>query len=464
MRGGHLYGRFFSETPGPPYGCSLEDARGCGTGSGHRKFVFTCASGRAFSFNVGCRGACSVRGKDLPLANQSPYIYAIEPLPDDPEELKNLLLGAEKALGAEGACRLLLCTEAALSAAAQSAAGLTRIGTYSSTSPSLSCRIWRPKSTILQRAVAFSRKKAPSITSAASGILSASPFRKYVVGGRVGGKEFRIMFNCPKPLANYYSGAIFGPQSQCFPKPFLLAAQPEAAHVEVSWHISGKGIGGRAAIPSFTRLLVEMGPSFEEHIKSLGGSAGKDIKKIRKNGLTHRLSSDVMDFMLFYHKMYLPMIRTRHGRHPLYVDFEDLFAFFRSGFLILIVRNGCPIAALLAISCGKTLVGKTMGILAGLSEHTFAGANAAVIYYSIQCCYENGYNRFDMGYSSPFGCDGVFKFKSKWGAKVVADRGIDLLSLNFRDKGAREDFFSSCSPFLLETLEQYDPPKIGPGS
>jgi hypothetical protein len=476
MRGGFVYGRFVSDGPGPPYGCRIEEMpeADCAGHSGisdheaslrhsagHSCFQFIIDEKPAFCFWVGRGGFCRAGGRERSLAEGSPYIYGINRRPVDEASLRNLLLCSEKSLVGEGFRKLLFCTEERLSPGFLSVAGLSLIGTYSSASPKLLCLPAEPYVPFQQRAAESLRQRMPGLFSILSGLLSASALRKCLFCGTVSGKKFTILFNGPPQMANYYSGVLFGPQARCMPGPGFLENRPAAHDVEMEWRSRGAGARpGTTALPSFSRSVLELGSSFDDFVSSLGDSAQKDIKKINKNRLSSALSHDVLDFLLFYHTMYLPMVGSRHGRHSLYVSFKELLSYFCAGFLMFIIKESIPVAALLAIPCGKVLVGKTMGIRAGSPEHTYAGANSAIIYFHIKNAYEMGCAAIDLGYSSPFGCDGVLRFKSKWHVRLVADRNIDLLCMRFGSEEVKRAFFSACLPLPLEELDAYDPPRL----
>jgi hypothetical protein len=476
---GFVYGRFFSNGCGSA-GYSLEDAPPRASGipsnrqpaetemrlkAGHRHVCLRYQETPIAFFWVGYGGSCNFRGTARPLPQGAPFIYDISaeaPGKDSPLDsgiLNPLLLCLQDYLGEEARGRLLVCTPIPFANADAAACSLYRIASYDSIAPHLRCSpVVRPKS-IPEKAVDAIRARSPAIIRAASRALSSTHLRKYLMEGKLAGAPLRISFNGSRSMACYYSGVIFSrSRSNVRRHALQFPFGRLQADMEASWLVQPvKNSDFDAVLPALCRTILLVGASFDQFVGSLPKSASSDIKKIISSGFESATSEDFFDFLLFYHSMYLPMLGARHREHSLYLSFDALADFFSAGFILFVKQGRNPVAGMVSMVQGGTLLGKTMGIAAGSAAHTRAGANSAVVYYLIKYAYENRLAAVDFGYSSPFASDGVLKFKAKWGGRLVADRNSDLLCLNFRDEETKKRFFSACLPLELDSLEAYEP-------
>lgn len=478
---GFVYGKFFSGEQ-MPEGYSMEDvtpgkdsAAGTGQGSparlrleaNHRLLCLRNREGAAIRFWLGFGGSCGSGGTKRALPENSSYIYDLsvgEGWPDpvfSPDTVNPLLAGLRELQNTEAISRIVLCSAAPVPKKELAACDLHLIATYDSLAPRLVTNpVARPRS-LGEKAVDALRTRAPLFTAMASGLLSGSHFRKYLIEGRLAGRPLRIAFNGPKGMARFYSGVIFS-QTQSSIRP-LLFGMPAGNPIDMdaSWFARSSGKKPRGTVlPSFCRSVLSIGDSFDAYLRSLPKSATSDIKKIGANGFTPSISRDFLDLLIFYHSMYLPMLGARHREHSFYLGFPEVAHFFNNGFILFVKRAGCPVAGMISVEHGGVLWGKILGVAAGSAAHTQAGANSAVVYNLIKYAYSRRLATVDLGYSSPFGSDGVLKFKSKWGARLVADRNTDYLCLDFRGEEEKQRFFSAMSPLLLESLELYDPPDV----
>jgi hypothetical protein len=373
--------------------------------------------------------------------------------------LNPLLACLQEYIGAEANGRLVLCTPVPIRKKELSACQLYLLATYDSLIPHLiSSPVVRSQG-LPEKAVDALRVHAPAFTSIASRLLSASHLRKYLIEGTLAGQRLRIAFNGPKAMACFYSGVIFS-QTQSKIRPLLFGKPPKSPPVdmEASWFARTAAPKPHGTVlPSFCRSILSVGGSFDDYIESLPKSATSDIKKIISGGFEAAISRDFFDLLIFYHSMYLPMLGARHREHSFYLSFAEIANYFNNGFILFVKRGRCPVAGMISVEHGGVIWGKVLGIAAGSAAHTQAGANSAVVYYLIKYAHDNRLGTVDLGYSSPFGSDGVLKFKAKWGARIVADRNIDFLCLEFRSEETKQRFFTALSPLQLDSLECYDP-------
>ncbi|MFH0884653.1 MAG: hypothetical protein V1861_03005 [Candidatus Micrarchaeota archaeon] len=477
---GFVYGKFFSGESKLP-GYSLEDITPSADAgakptneaqqrqaAGHRLLCLRNGEATIVRFWLGYGGSCKYGKSKYRLPDDSPYVYDLSIGQSSPVSVFNpgilnpLTACLHEYLGAKAKSRLVLCAPVSIRKKELEACQLYTVATYISLAPKLVFNpLTRPK-TIYEKAVDALRVHVPAFTSVASRLLSASHLRKCLIEGTLAGQRFRIAFNGPTNMAYYYSGVIFSRgQSKIRPLPPSKTPESLSIDMDASWLVKeAKNMAHGTVLPAFCRSILSVGESFDVYTKSLPQSAVSDIKKILSGGFESCISRDFLDFLLFYHSMYIPMLDARHREHSLFLSFAELAGFFNNGFILFVKKNQNMVAGMLTTERNSGLYGKTMGIAAGSAAHTKAGANSAVVYYLIKYAYDNRLGKVDLGLSSPFASDGVSWFKAKWGAKLVADRNIDFLCLDFRNEETKQRFFSVLSPLQLDSLERYEPPDV----
>ncbi len=154
----------------------------------------------------------------------------------------------------------------------------------------------------------------------------------------------------------------------------------------------------------------------------------RDLRKIRMRGLGFELTHDLQAFEDFYHNMYLPYATKTYGNCAWLVPYKYLEKLFRSSDLLLITKNGVPIAGQFIIynQPGPCLL--IMGIRDADRAHIKDGASDAVYHYGLQFLEKQGFTAAWVGWTRPFLRDGVLKFKRKWSQTIVDGRfwGVGL--------------------------------------
>lgn len=145
-----------------------------------------------------------------------------------------------------------------------------------------------------------------------------------------------------------------------------------------------------------------------------------ELRLTQKHGYTYHLSYDPQEFEYFYHQMYLPTMEDRHGDLNLPLAKEDLIVYLKHGFLFLIKKAEQVVAGGLCYPQQKTLTLLVGGLLNADEELRRQGAMGAMRTLLIQWANQAGFETFNFGDSGPFLAGGIFQYKRKWGAKVVA--------------------------------------------
>jgi hypothetical protein len=177
------------------------------------------------------------------------------------------------------------------------------------------------------------------------------------------------------------------------------------------------GRGQWVTSPTWVRMVIDLEPGSDWSQLERGFKKHqKNIRRFQKTGYTYRISRSQADFDLFYDQMYVPLVTQRHTQEAFVDSRKHLLKLFRQGFLLLIIdKDGRPIAGDLDHLNGDTLFGVACGVLNGDPALLEEGALSAIYYYALQWCHENNIRRCDIAEVRPFVEDGVYNYKRRWG-------------------------------------------------
>ncbi|MDD2736004.1 MAG: GNAT family N-acetyltransferase [Desulfuromonadaceae bacterium] len=145
-------------------------------------------------------------------------------------------------------------------------------------------------------------------------------------------------------------------------------------------------------------------------------------KKIKKFGLTQRISHNSEDLAFFYHRMSQPLIR-KFGDAVMRDSYDELKSVFEKGVLIFVLYNGEPISGVLCYEDKGLFTAYRSGLLDGDPSYLKMGATSAFYFYFLEYAREHGCQTVDLMQSLPFLNDGVYRHKQHWGAKTGAFEG-----------------------------------------
>jgi len=174
------------------------------------------------------------------------------------------------------------------------------------------------------------------------------------------------------------------------------------------------------------RQTIDLSSSIDEIRKNFHKTKRQISNSIlSKSKLTYRISNDLKDFDHFYHDMFIPHIRKKHG-DLLIEPYEDMKAYFLKGFILLVSYEGETVSGALCIIRGKTLVFRRTGVLNGDEKYIKLGAQNALYLFLIMHAKEMGLDHLDTMKSVSFLNDGVYQAKREWGATVYVDDESDF--------------------------------------
>jgi len=145
----------------------------------------------------------------------------------------------------------------------------------------------------------------------------------------------------------------------------------------------------------------------------------RKIRQLENQGFTYSISQDDEDFDLFYYRMYLPYISSRHsGRGMILHDYESLHNDFRDENLLLIKDRSKPVCGMMCRIVDDTCYANQMGVLDGDFNLVKRGINVALWWFMLLWSRQQGAKCYDFGCSRPHTSYGVFNFKRQWGTRV----------------------------------------------
>lgn len=148
------------------------------------------------------------------------------------------------------------------------------------------------------------------------------------------------------------------------------------------------------------------------------------LRIVRRNKLSLEISRAEADFEQFYHTMYVPFMRSRHGERAVVRDFYRMRQAFRQGGLVWVLRDNERISGQLFRRRREVLQVMAMGTAKGELTPVKDGAGTALDLFSINHAKELGCKFIDFGGSRPCLSDGLLRYKRKWGVSLIEQHDV----------------------------------------
>ncbi len=176
-------------------------------------------------------------------------------------------------------------------------------------------------------------------------------------------------------------------------------------------------------VPTWINQVLTIPESLET---VLAGTRREDIRrrvnKLRKAGFTSRFSQSKHDFDDFYHRMYVPFVKTRHGDLASFTPYEVLWQWWFTsgrGGLILAMQDNKPVAGVICHVAEDTCYSIEAGVLEGDADIWQQGINGFLNWCVLVWGQKRGAKLLNMGGTRPWRSNGPFKWKARWGGRVV---------------------------------------------
>jgi len=175
--------------------------------------------------------------------------------------------------------------------------------------------------------------------------------------------------------------------------------------------------------PSLLRQILELPEQIESLLeKPELRRIRRQINRAQRFEFEAQFSQKQQDFDFYYWQMYVPYIQKRFGVTAVIEPFEVQFQEFIRGGLILVTKGGEPISGMLTRVqdnyCYYINVGVSESGLSMLEEGLFSYN----LWELIQWGHQQGARWVDFGGSTAFQSDGIFQYKSNWGADIRLSR------------------------------------------
>ena len=191
---------------------------------------------------------------------------------------------------------------------------------------------------------------------------------------------------------------------------------------------------GRIASP-FSRTLARLGacsaplmvqpklrlPLTEVRAAEIRKRQRDNIRKIRKNELSYRISTDPSDFDYFVDRVYLPFVKRRFQDLAGIMPRAKMLRRFRDGGIMWIMRDGERVAGELFARRGHRLKSVSSGTFEGREDLVEAGALSATYHFMTEWASAQNFTLLDWGGCDPTLASGVLATKKRWGAELYCD-------------------------------------------
>lgn len=181
-------------------------------------------------------------------------------------------------------------------------------------------------------------------------------------------------------------------------------------------------------VPEWVRMVAPV-PATTSHFKA--SSTQSDLRVVRRNGLTWRVSHDEDELTTYLERDYYPYTRLRYGDDAFVQPLRLIRKTFRQGGLLWVEREGSPIAGLVFDTKKPAFRHLTIACVGADDSLLRQGAVAAVYLFSFECARSLGLTVVDMRGIRPCLNDPLFFVKRKYGG-VVTDKPDNMYDLLVR--------------------------------
>jgi hypothetical protein len=268
---------------------------------------------------------------------------------------------------------------------------------------------------------------------------------------RVGLRLHRWRLDPVRSLVSDPSGgggfACFGPDVNTvyFARHYLGTAEADALAISRRWNPCGIAAAARRlarahglavfsehsapaallpdllAFDTYADLDIPLPATLEEFLRALPESTLSDVRRVRARGYRPELSRDPAWAAEFHQRHHVPSIRDRHGDDGFVCTPAELahaFAGGESEWIKVFDGDRC-LGAVLGETMPSGYYLHRLGWLDGDPALLSAGVVSALYWFSIRRAIELGLPRVHLGGVMADLNNGLFRYKSKWGARLV---------------------------------------------
>jgi hypothetical protein len=244
-------------------------------------------------------------------------------------------------------------------------------------------------------------------------------------GTLAGGVRATMLVAGPEPWSGYLAQRLFGGEAEREPlgafRPWSLEAAltGEAADVTV---IRSDWITARLLfrtdclrVPAWVSVRCPSSVGLAAPARSR--SVSRDLQRLRSGGFSTEISRGDAGLEGFYHEMYVPLMRERHGESAIARDLPWLRKSLARGGMIWVVRDGLRVAGV-GFELSEGLLRLTVAGVRGGRHELFKGVLTGAYFGAFGYACEQGLAQIDLGGTRPSPADGLTRYKAKWGSTV----------------------------------------------
>ena len=176
-------------------------------------------------------------------------------------------------------------------------------------------------------------------------------------------------------------------------------------------------------LPQWVRQTLNTGTEWSDTLDALPRGHRKELGRLlRRHGYRARLNADSDAIEAYYDELHVPYLTRQFGKASLRQDRNVFLALHCRCRRLDLLHDGEVVAANLLEQQGRALAIKRHALLPGRGE--LRGRADVLDYFSLLTARLLGAGTLDFGLSRPHLEDGVFRYKAKWGCRVIPVNGL----------------------------------------
>ena len=169
-------------------------------------------------------------------------------------------------------------------------------------------------------------------------------------------------------------------------------------------------------VPSWVDQTISL-PESPDEIRP-GKRKWSYIKRCLNEGYVFEFTRSQAKFDSFFDELYVPYVSARYGERTMITPRQDLNRIFGRGGQFLMTLNQTPVAGRVAYVNDGTLFANEFGVSREGPGYWKQGGISTLDWQTILWAYDHNLTAFNFGGTRSWHSDGVFRYKSRWGAKT----------------------------------------------
>lgn len=187
----------------------------------------------------------------------------------------------------------------------------------------------------------------------------------------------------------------------------------------ISPHSVDHGKHSFVVMPAWIKQRIPLQKHWHAQVDGLRRTTRQEVRRfLRKYRYESHLSTEPVHFAHFYDGLYIPYVTRRFGATAKIVGREFFLRECRRGVLLRLTREGTVLGAALLRRAGNTMAVVWSALDIG-RDASLPGVTDTLDYFSLLYAQMTGCDWLDLGPSRPDLCDGILRYKAKWGARIT---------------------------------------------